>query len=101
MAEEQINSYLKVLYKLDFKERPVTVDQFLCDPKFLGKATANGKAVYPIWKTVLTEMMAEDSKYLAVFTGAIGTGNEVEDVVSEGDDDPPGRNVGGGDSSGS
>ncbi len=32
--------------------------------------------------------------------GAIGTGNEVAEVVSEGYDDPPGRHVGSGDSSG-
>lgn len=36
--------------------------------------TGGGKSVYPIWKETLDVMSREDSKYLIVLTGAIGTG---------------------------
>ena len=72
--QKRIQTYLNHLYELDYKERPVSVDQFLDDPTFLGKSTENGRAVYPVWRESLTELMLEDSKWLPIFTGAIGTG---------------------------
>jgi hypothetical protein len=73
-AKTNIESYLDYLYKMDYKERPVSVERFLSDPKFLGKLTSNGRGVFPVWKQKLGELLNEDSLYLAVLTGAIGIG---------------------------
>ncbi|MHA1592384.1 MAG: hypothetical protein ACTSUP_07935 [Candidatus Heimdallarchaeaceae archaeon] len=72
--DRRVQTFLDHLYSLDFKERPVSMSRFLDDPNFLGNSTKNGKIIYPVWRDTLTELMAEDSKYLAIFTGAIGTG---------------------------
>lgn len=71
-SNKKIESYLDYLYKVDYKERPVSVKQFLSDERFFGKLTDGGKSIYPIWMEKMTEFLAEDSKYLGVFTGAIG-----------------------------
>lgn len=57
-----------------YTERPVGIRQFLCDPKFLGKMTENGKVVRKVWMDTLEELMTEDGKYVVVFTGSIGVG---------------------------
>ncbi len=74
ISRKKIESYLDELYKMDYKERPATVEQILCDDRFFGKLTDHGRSVYPIWMRTLKELMIEDSKYLAALTGAIGTG---------------------------
>lgn len=71
---KRIQTYLDYLYSLDYKERPVSVDEFLNSPEFLGKLTHQGKSVRPIWRKVLNEVMADDTRWQVVFTGAIGTG---------------------------
>jgi hypothetical protein len=73
MAKNVI-SYLDYLYEKDYKERPVDIETFICDNKFLGQSTNGGKAIYDIWKTELGTILNEDSRTLIVLTGAIGTG---------------------------
>lgn len=70
----RIETYLDYLYKMDYKERPVSIEQFLSDEKYFGKLTDKGRSVFPIWKTKLDEFLNEDSKYLIILTGAIGIG---------------------------
>jgi hypothetical protein len=72
--QKRIHSFLDSLYDLDFKEYPPTTDEVLCQKKFLGTLTEGGNAVYPVWKEKLHEIHTEDSRYLIVLTGAIGTG---------------------------
>ncbi len=67
-------SYLQYAYSLNYKEQPPSMEEFLCSPRYLGNLTGGGKAVYPIWKETLEVMSREDSKWLIVLTGAIGTG---------------------------
>jgi len=71
---KRIQTFLDYSYSLQYKERPVSMKEFLCSDKFFGKLTGNGKMVYPIWMETLDELSREDSKYLVVLTGAIGTG---------------------------
>lgn len=71
---KRIESYSEYIWKLDYREKPRSVDQLLDDPAFFGKLTNRGKAVYPVWRETLNELLIENSKWLAVFTGAIGTG---------------------------
>ncbi len=70
----KIYSYLDHLYALDYRERPVDIDTFLCDPQFFGPVTENGKIIYPIWRETLRDITRDDSKYIIVLTGGIRTG---------------------------
>jgi len=70
----KVKTYLDYLYERDFKERPVTIKELLCGDKYFGSLTNSGKLIYPIWHEKLTEISEEDSKYLIILTGAIGTG---------------------------
>lgn len=70
----KIRTYLEYAYKLQYKERPVSMKEFLCSDQFLGNLTDQGRAVYPIWMKELTQIVREDSKYLIVLTGSIGSG---------------------------
>ena len=36
-----------------YREIPVDVDTFISDPKYLGRSTMNGEAIYPFWKEKL------------------------------------------------
>jgi len=75
-------TYLDYLYALDYKQKPATVDEFINNEEFLGIATAKGKGIYPIWRKALKEIFAEDSAFLVVLTGAIGTGKTYIDVIA-------------------
>lgn len=71
---KEIQNYLDYVIAQNYKEKPPTMERFLTDPQYLGSLTGQGKVVYPVWKKALEVVAQEDSKYLAVFTGAIGTG---------------------------
>ena len=69
-----IRNYRSYVHSLNYKEQYPSMEQFLSDPHYLGKLTDGGKATYPIWKDTLEIVAKEDSKYVYVLTGAIGTG---------------------------
>lgn len=73
-SKQEIQNYLDYVMSQNYKERPPTMEQFLNDPQYLGSLTGNGKVVYQCWKDALNIVASEDSKYLHVYTGAIGTG---------------------------
>jgi hypothetical protein len=73
-VDRKVDSYLDYLYDLDYSEKPVSMEELLSSEEFFGSLTNGGRAVYPIWKEKLGEVMAEDSRYLVVLTGAIGIG---------------------------
>jgi len=70
----EIKKYLDYLYRLNYKQRPVSIEEFVSNPYYIGRVTKNGKAIYPAWMRALKELLSDDTKYLAVFTGAIGIG---------------------------
>lgn len=74
MADRKVETYLDYLYRLDYQEKPVSLEELVGSDQFFGSLTNRGKAVYPVWKEKLTEVLAEDSRYLVVLTGAIGIG---------------------------
>jgi len=80
-GQRQLQSYLDYLYSLDYKERPVDVKTLITSEEYLGKITDKGRAIYDIWKKELSSIMAEDSLYLIVFTGAIGTGKTYASAI--------------------
>lgn len=72
--KDKLQTYLNHLYDLDYKERPVSVDQFLCDPEYLGGLTDRGKSVYPCWREKLPALLNDDKRWQIVLTGGIGIG---------------------------
>jgi hypothetical protein len=69
-----LNTYMDSVYAMDYKERPVTMKELLCDPEFFGSLTDNGKSVYPGWFRILEDIRTESIRYNVVLTGAIGFG---------------------------
>lgn len=67
--------------KTQYKETPVSVEEFICSDRFLGKLTRQGKETYPRWKKELTYLMNEPTKYVSVYTGAIGTGKSRTAII--------------------
>lgn len=54
---------LERLWLADFKEVPVSISQFLCDPHYLGESNNNGDAVYPFWKETMNNIFSAGNKY--------------------------------------
>lgn len=77
----------KLLYE-DYEEIPVTIEEFLHTPKYLGRALINeeGKyTLYPYWEETLKQIFPNniDTVYnTAIFTGAIGLGKSTVAVIS-------------------
>jgi len=69
-----VNSYLDSIYAMDYHERPATMKELLCSPKFFGSLTRRGKAVYPGWFDILEAIRNEPMRYNVVLTGSIGYG---------------------------
>jgi len=76
-----IISFTSLSRKLQFKELPVSVEEFICNDRFIGKLTRQGEEIYPRWKKELDFLMREPSKYVPVFTGAIGTGKSRAAII--------------------
>lgn len=66
LSELAINGYsytYEQIYLSDFKEVPVSIDQFLDDPYYLGNTNDNGKTVYPFWRGVFNDIFSHGNKY--------------------------------------
>lgn len=71
---ERIDTVAEAAYKKDYSEIPVQIGTFLSHPTYLGKITEGGKSVFPFWRRVLSDIAIDDTRYVQVFTGAIGIG---------------------------
>ena len=68
VKRQAINRLLEV-----YEEIPVSIDEFLENPQYLGGTTNRGKAIYPAWRKALREIFADPYKYTTVIlTGCIG-----------------------------
>lgn len=47
----------------DFKEIPVSIDEFICSPEYLGNTNRNGEAVYPFWRDTVREIFNAGNTY--------------------------------------
>lgn len=66
----------------DFKEIPVSINQFISDPEYLGKTNRNGEAVYPFWKDTLSEIFRAGNKYNEIIlSGATRIGKTSTAIV--------------------
>lgn len=86
LNEIALNGYsqtYETLYLSDFKEVPVSIDRFLCDPEYLGNTNDNGNMVYPEWKTTMHDIFAERTKYYEIaLSGATRIGKSSTMVSS-------------------
>ena len=66
---------LESLWYQDYEEIPVSVQEFISNPHYLGKSTRNGESIYPYWKKTYNTIFDESLGYEEIiFTGAIGVG---------------------------
>lgn len=63
------SSTYRNLWLQDFKEVPVSIDQFICDPYYLGSVNRNGEAVYPFWRKTLRDIFNSGNKYTEIILG--------------------------------
>lgn len=76
----------KIIYE-DYEEIPVTIEEFLHNPLYLGKALINDEGkytVFPYWEEKLKDIFPNniETKYnTAVLTGAIGLGKSFVAVI--------------------
>lgn len=68
--------FLERLYLSDYREIPVSIDQFLEDNNYLGKIYDQGRLIYPFWRHHLHNIFHDnpDNAWEQIFTGAIGVG---------------------------
>ena len=69
-----VQTYYNNLIDSNYTEEPVDIWTFLTHPEYLGGITSAGEDIFPIWKEALIEMFSDNSKFLVVLTGSIGTG---------------------------
>ena len=83
--DNRVNTISDAVNSLIYSEIPVPIGTFLSDEEYLGKITEKGHTIYPFWRTVLSDIAVDDTRYLTVLTGAIGClGPEVEVSLLDG-----------------
>ena len=66
---------LESLWYQDYEEIPVSIQEFISNPYYLGKSTRNGESIYPYWKKTYNTIFDDSLGYEEIiFTGAIGVG---------------------------
>lgn len=74
-AESGKSETYKNLWLADYNEIPVSIDEFICNDKYIGKYTDHGKSIYPYWRKTYRKIFDPSLAYEEiVFTGAIGVG---------------------------
>lgn len=66
LQEVSVHGYSQTLEQLwlaDFKEVPVSIDEFICNPYYLGETNRNGDAVYPFWRETLRDIFNHGNQY--------------------------------------
>ena len=66
---------LEELWYQDYEEIPISIQEFISNPHYLGKSTRNGESIYPYWKKTYNKIFDDSLGYEEIiFTGAIGVG---------------------------
>ena len=75
LGDKGYSQTLEQIYLVDFKEVPVSIDRFLCDPEYLGESNDCGNQIYPGWWDAYDNVF-NDSKdiYEVVLSGATRIG---------------------------
>lgn len=82
LAKDGYSYTYEQLYLADFSEVPVSIDQFICDPNYMGQVTRNGNAIYPFWREFFRDIFNHGNKYNAiVLTGSTRVGKTSSSIV--------------------
>lgn len=54
------------IWLADFKEVPVSIDEFICSPDYLGETNRNGEAVYPFWRETVRNIFNAGNQYVEI-----------------------------------
>lgn len=75
LSDKGYSETLDNLYLVDFKEVPVDIGRFLCDPEYLGESNDSGNQIYPGWWDAYNTVF-NDSKdiYEVILSGATRIG---------------------------
>lgn len=63
MSKTGYSYTLEQVWLSDFKEIPVSIDQFICDPYYLGGINREGEAVYPFWRQMFRDLFNSGNRY--------------------------------------
>jgi len=66
LEEMSVHGYSQTLEQTwlsDFREVPVSLNQFLDDPDYLGHATDMGKSVFPYWRQMMNDLFNAGNRY--------------------------------------
>lgn len=66
IQEVSIKGYsetLETLWLSDFKEVPVSIDEFICNNYYMGQTNRSGEAVYPYWRQTAHNIFGSGNKY--------------------------------------
>lgn len=63
VADKGYSETLETLWLSDFQEVPVSIDEFICNPMYLGETNRNGEAVYPFWRQTLNDIFNHGNQY--------------------------------------
>jgi hypothetical protein len=75
LSDKGYSQTLEQVYLIDFKEVPVSIDRFLCDPEYLGESNGKGSQIYPgWWDAYNTVFNSEEEKYEVILSGATRIG---------------------------
>lgn len=72
---------LKALMNEDYVRTPVSPEEFITDPQYIGPIAAT---IYPYWKDVLIQALEPKNQiFQLILTGAIGTGKTRISIISQ------------------
>lgn len=75
MAITGESATLENIWLADFKEVPVSIDEFICNPHYLGLTNRQGDGVYPFWRETVREIFNKGNTYSEiVLSGATRIG---------------------------
>ena len=75
LSDKGYSETLDTLYLVDFKEVPVSIDRFLCDPEYLGASNDCGNQIYPGWWDAYHSVFdSKSDKYEIILSGATRIG---------------------------
>lgn len=75
LSDKGYSQTLEQIYLVDFKEVPVSIDRFLCDPEYLGESNDCGNQIYPGWWDVYHDVFDSQKEiYEVCLSGATRIG---------------------------
>lgn len=82
MSRTGESATLEQIWLADFHEMPVSIDEFVCNPMYLGNTNRNGEAVYPFWRDTLRTLFNNGNQYNEIIlSGATRIGKTSTAVI--------------------